>query len=178
LPFHRHTRVVVAAPARPQGVAFLPPFSARLWGDGNHYFLTDADLFTLKQDAPRYGHDCPRQSVRRRGWRFLRWGFVFRPIGLRGNLYMSDFTSPPPAYLRLGKRRIPVPRRKAARIATGACFTFIGLFPPAPLHLLLPVGLSMLSLDFPRLRRLRRRAIVRIGRRWNRKPLAPLGAPA
>jgi hypothetical protein len=90
---------------------------------------------------------------------------------------MSD-RSPPPAFLRLGKRRIPVPRRRALRVGAGAVFTFIGIFPPAPLHLLLPVGLTMLSIDFPRLRRFRRRAIVRIGRRWNRKGLGPVGAPA
>lgn len=83
-----------------------------------------------------------------------------------------------PAYVRLGNRRIRVPQRKSVRIAAGVSLTFVGLFPPAPLHLLFPVGLLMLSVDFPRLRRFRRKATVRIGRRRNPKQMAqPIGAP-
>jgi len=83
-----------------------------------------------------------------------------------------------PAYVRLGGRRIRVPRRKAVRIATGASFTVAGMCPPGPLHLLLPVGLTLLSIDFPRLRRMRRRLEVRIGRARNPKTILPQGAPA
>lgn len=83
-----------------------------------------------------------------------------------------------PAYIRFGSRRMPVPKRKPVRIAAGAFFTVVGLVPPAPLHLLLPVGLVMLSIDFPRLRRLRRRAVVRIGRRRRPKLATALGATA
>lgn len=81
----------------------------------------------------------------------------------------------PRVYVRVGNRRIPMPRRKAVRIAVGTFLTFFGIFPPAPLHALLPAGLLMLSVDFPRLRRLRRRMVVRIGR-WRQPVPAAAGA--
>ncbi len=91
---------------------------------------------------------------------------------------MSEFTSSSAAYVRLGNKRIRVPRRKAVRIVAGVSLTFVGIFPPAPLHLLLPVGLTLLSIDFPRLRRMRRRLEVRIGRRRNPKTVLAQGMAA
>jgi hypothetical protein len=66
-------------------------------------------------------------------------------------------------YLRFGKLRLRVPRRRAVRVALGLALLVRGLLPPAG-PLLLPAALTLLSMDVPKLRRLRRRLLVRLGR--------------
>ena len=74
-----------------------------------------------------------------------------------------------PAFIRLGKRRIPVPRRKGARVALGLWLTIGGALPIPPGYIFIPVGLTILSIDFPTLRRWRRRSTVWVGRRRQSK---------
>ncbi len=81
---------------------------------------------------------------------------------------MSE-TNVPRAFIRLGKRRIPVPRRKRARVALGLWFTIGGALPFPPGFMFIPVGLTILSIDFPTLRRWRRRSTVWVGRRRKNK---------
>jgi UPF0716 family protein affecting phage T7 exclusion len=76
---------------------------------------------------------------------------------------------PPPAYLRLGTRRVRIPRRRGVRIALGLWLTIGGALPIPPGYVFVPVGLAILSIDFPKLRRWRRRGVVWIGRRRQRK---------
>jgi hypothetical protein len=72
-----------------------------------------------------------------------------------------------PAYLRVGKRRIRIPKRRGVRIALGIALVIRGVLPPAG-FVLLPPALTLLSIDIPRIRRWRRRAVVWIGRRRRR----------
>lgn len=73
--------------------------------------------------------------------------------------------SVPPAYLRVGPRRVRIPRRRSVRIALGLWLTIGGAMPIPPGYVFIPVGIAILSIDFPRLRRWRRRLIVKLGRR-------------
>ncbi|MEH2541425.1 hypothetical protein V1278_005553 [Bradyrhizobium sp. AZCC 1577] len=68
------------------------------------------------------------------------------------------------AYLRIGKRRLRIPKRRGVRIALGVALMIRGVLPPAG-FILLPPALTLLSIDIPRVRRWRRRMIVRLGRR-------------
>jgi hypothetical protein len=77
-------------------------------------------------------------------------------------------TDPPPAYLRLGKRRLRIPRRRGVRIALGIALVVRGVLPPAG-YILLPPAFALLSIDLPRVRRWRRRMIVWLGRRRLRR---------
>jgi hypothetical protein len=65
-----------------------------------------------------------------------------------------------PAYLRVARWRIRVPRRRGARIALGLALLVRGVLPPA--------GFVLLSMDSPTLRRWRRRLSVRLARRRKR----------
>jgi hypothetical protein len=67
-------------------------------------------------------------------------------------------------YLRIGKRRLPIPRRRFTRIALGTALLIRGVLPPAG-PVLLPAAFTLLSIDIPRMRRWRRRMIVWWGRR-------------
>jgi hypothetical protein len=78
---------------------------------------------------------------------------------------MPNQADAPPAYLRIGKRRIRIPRRRGVRIALAIALIIRGILPPAG-FVLLPPALMLLSIDIPRIRRWRRRVIVWIGRRW------------
>ncbi|MCJ2188837.1 hypothetical protein MTR66_18700 [Novosphingobium sp. 2638] len=69
------------------------------------------------------------------------------------------------AYLRVGSRRVRIPRRRGTRIALGLWLTIGGALPIPPGYVFIPVGLAILSIDFPRLRRWRRRLAVGMGRR-------------
>jgi hypothetical protein len=69
-----------------------------------------------------------------------------------------------PAYLRIGRRRIRVPRRRGFRIALGIALLVRGVLPPAG-YILLPPAFALLSIDIPRVRRWRRRFVVWLGRR-------------
>jgi hypothetical protein len=71
-------------------------------------------------------------------------------------------------YLRIGKRRLPVPRRRFTRIALGLALLVRGVLPPAG-PILLPAAFTLLSIDLPHVRRWRRRMIVWWGRRAKRK---------
>jgi hypothetical protein len=85
----------------------------------------------------------------------------------------------PRAYVRFGKRRLPVPRHRSVRIGMALTIIIAGILPTPPGPVLtVPAGLAILSIDFPRLRRLRRKALVRIGRRRGRRTLGALPAPA
>jgi hypothetical protein len=75
---------------------------------------------------------------------------------------------PPRAYLRIGKRRLRIPKRRGVRIALGIALVIRGVLPPAG-YILLPPAVALLSIDIPRVRRWRRRMIVRFGRRRRRK---------
>jgi len=75
----------------------------------------------------------------------------------------------PPAYLRVGSRRVRIPRRRGVRIALGLWLTIGGALPIPPGYVFVPVGIAILSIDFPRLRRWRRRLVVRIGRRRSKE---------
>jgi hypothetical protein len=73
----------------------------------------------------------------------------------------------PPAYLRIGKRRLRIPKRRGVRIALGIALVIRGVLPPAG-YILLPAAIALLSIDIPRVRRWRRRISVWVGRRRTR----------
>jgi hypothetical protein len=63
----------------------------------------------------------------------------------------------------LGKR-IPMPRNIILRVALGIAFMIGGLFSFLPVLgvWMIPLGLMILSIDFPPIRRFRRRATVKL----------------
>lgn len=68
-------------------------------------------------------------------------------------------------HLRIGKHRLPIPRTKIGRVALGSALILISsipLLPPGPGGI--AVGFTLLSIDYPRLRRPRRRMVVWGGR--------------
>jgi hypothetical protein len=70
------------------------------------------------------------------------------------------------AYLRLGERKIPIPRTKTMRLVLGVLLILGGVLPLVPPGAGgVPVGLTLLSIDNPKLRRPRRRIVV-WGGRW------------
>ncbi len=68
--------------------------------------------------------------------------------------------------LRFGEREIPLPSWKPLRIALGIAFLIGGVFAILPVLGLwmIPVGLLILSVDFPPVRRFRRRMTSWYGR--------------
>lgn len=68
--------------------------------------------------------------------------------------------------IRIGRYRIPVPKSRPGRIGTGIALVVLGFVPGPPGPAAIPVGLTILTLDYPRGRRWRRVVIVRVGRRW------------
>jgi purine-cytosine permease-like protein len=80
--------------------------------------------------------------------------------------------------IRFGKKSISLPRNRIARVAVGSGFIVGGTlgFLPVLGFWMVPIGLIVLSHDFPRVRRLRRRSEVALLRRWQR--LRGKGAPA
>lgn len=75
-----------------------------------------------------------------------------------------------PERVRMLGRRFALPASRRGRRALGWAFMAGGLFSFLPVlgAWMLPVGLAILSVDSPRLRRARRRLAVRLGRRWPR----------
>ena len=78
-------------------------------------------------------------------------------------------------YLRFGRFRIRIPHSRALRLALGFALLIRGMLPPAG-PVLLPAALTLLSADVLRLRRMRRRLIIRLGRS-RRKPRGPVTGP-
>ncbi len=72
--------------------------------------------------------------------------------------------------IRFGKKSISLPRNRAARVAVGGGFLLGGSlgFLPVLGFWMVPIGLIVLSHDFPRVRRLRRQSEVAVLRRWAR----------
>ncbi len=68
--------------------------------------------------------------------------------------------------IKVGRYRVPVPRSRLGRIGAGAGLVILGILPVPPGLAVIPVGLTMLTLDHARGRRWRRIVIVRAGRRW------------
>ena len=71
-------------------------------------------------------------------------------------------------------KRVPMPASKPARIALGVALVAGGLlgFLPVLGFWMVPLGLFVLSRDFPTVRRFRRRATLRLGRWWQRRQAA------
>lgn len=70
--------------------------------------------------------------------------------------------------VRLGKRELKLPRSRAARIGIGAALVLGGVvgFLPILGFWMVPLGLAVLSVDVPAVRRLRRRVEL-----WGRRRL-------
>ena len=75
--------------------------------------------------------------------------------------------------LRLGRHRVGLPRSRVLRLLLGVMLVFGGLlaFLPVLGLWMLPLGVIVLSVDLPPVRRLRRRAEVRWGRSAARERL-------
>ena len=80
--------------------------------------------------------------------------------------------------IRFGKKALPLPRSRTARVAIGSGFLLGGALGFLPIlgFWMVPVGLVVLSHDSPRVRRIRRRSEVALLRRWAR--FRSKGAPA
>jgi len=72
--------------------------------------------------------------------------------------------------IRFGKRIVKLPKSRVARVGIGSAFIAGGMFSFLPVLgiWMIPVGLVVLSHDFPRIRRFRRQWEVRLARRWAR----------
>jgi hypothetical protein len=87
------------------------------------------------------------------------------PAGDPGHLPDSEMTDAR-RYVRLGSRRLRVPASRSVRIASGTGLIAGGIlgFLPVFGFWMLPLGLLILSVDLPPVRRYRRRIEVRYGR--------------
>ncbi|MCX5514891.1 hypothetical protein C3941_11090 [Kaistia algarum] len=72
--------------------------------------------------------------------------------------------------IRFGKRTVKLPESRPLRIGIGGAFIAGGIFSFLPVLgiWMLPIGLIVLSHDFPRIRRFRRQSEVKLARRWAR----------
>ena len=72
--------------------------------------------------------------------------------------------------VRLGSYRLPLPRSRILRIAIGVVFVLFGLLGFLPIlgFWMVPLGLLILSVDIPRVRRWRRRFAVWFARKYPR----------
>jgi len=80
---------------------------------------------------------------------------------------MED-TRPPGDSVKLGKHRLPLPRSRLLRIVIGVLLVlggFVGFLPILGFWMI-PLGLLILSIDIPRVRRWRRRFAVWFSRRY------------
>ncbi len=77
-------------------------------------------------------------------------------------------SNPDRAYLSIGRWKVRVPKHKSARIALAVVMLIRGIIPTPTSPVLLTASITLLSIDVPALRRLRRRAIVAFGRRARR----------
>src|SRR4051794_31253061 len=80
---------------------------------------------------------------------------------------MTEDTSPAGS-VKLGKHRLPLPRSRLLRVAIGVLLIVFGLLGFLPIlgFWMIPLGLLVLSIDIPRVRRLRRRFAVWFSRRY------------
>lgn len=72
--------------------------------------------------------------------------------------------------IRFGKRSVRLPESRMLRVGIGGAFIVGGVFSFLPVLgiWMLPVGLIVLSHDFPRIRRFRRQWQVKLSRKWAR----------
>ena len=70
--------------------------------------------------------------------------------------------------VKLGSYRLPLPRSRLLRILIGVAFVVFGIFGFLPVlgFWMVPLGLLILSIDIPRVRRWRRRFAVWFSRRY------------
>ncbi len=70
--------------------------------------------------------------------------------------------------VRIGSYRLPLPRSRLLRIVIGGLLVVFGLFGFLPIlgFWMIPVGLLVLSVDIPRVRRWRRRFAVWFARKY------------
>jgi hypothetical protein len=81
---------------------------------------------------------------------------------------MAQNTSTGGAGVRIGSRRVPLPRSRLLRIAIGSVLILGGVFSFLPVLgvWMLPLGALVLSVDLPRVRRWRRRFAVWFSRKY------------
>ena len=81
---------------------------------------------------------------------------------------MMENTGGPGDSVRLGGYRMPLPRSRLLRIAIGCILVLFGVFGFLPIlgFWMVPLGLLVLSVDVPRVRRWRRRFAVWFSRRY------------
>ena len=81
---------------------------------------------------------------------------------------MVQNTSSGGAGVRIGSRRMPLPRSRLLRVSIGSGLVLLGMlgFLPVLGFWMIPVGLLILSVDIPRVRRWRRRFDVWFVRRY------------
>jgi hypothetical protein len=81
---------------------------------------------------------------------------------------MMENTSGPGDSVRLGSYRLPLPRSRLLRIVIGMGLVLFGLMGFLPIlgFWMVPLGLLILSVDLPRVRRWRRRFAVWFSRRY------------
>ena len=81
---------------------------------------------------------------------------------------MMENTGGPGDSVRLGGYRLPLPRSRILRVAIGGFLVLFGLFGFLPVlgFWMVPLGLLVLSVDIPRVRRWRRRFAVWFSRRY------------
>ncbi|UUP19297.1 hypothetical protein [Nitratireductor thuwali] len=74
-------------------------------------------------------------------------------------------------YVSIAGRKLPIPRSRAARLASGVALTVLGVFGFLPVlgFWMVPFGLLILSYDLPAIRRMRRKLELWWMRRRQRK---------
>ncbi|MFC5384405.1 PGPGW domain-containing protein [Aquamicrobium segne] len=75
---------------------------------------------------------------------------------------MWDCQEPPPRKINIAGRQFTLPRSRRARIAIGVSLTVLGCFGFLPVlgFWMIPLGLLILSYEFARVRRWRRRLAI------------------
>ncbi|MGB0921315.1 MAG: hypothetical protein ACPG06_08870 [Alphaproteobacteria bacterium] len=76
--------------------------------------------------------------------------------GNKSDILDVEFRADGKVFLLVSKRRIPLPRRRALRMALGGLIAFVGLLPFLPISV---VGIVILSVDVPWLAALRKRVV-------------------
>lgn len=79
--------------------------------------------------------------------------------------------APPPRYIQIFGKAIPLPRSRGLRVAIGFALCFLGLlgFLPVLGFWMIPLGILVLSYEFAVVRRFRRRGVIWWERRQRRK---------